>query len=92
AAEHSLFSMRSENREAERGRIYHDVLKRSTPEEEAKEEPIKAPKEKEREKEKEEPIVTAKPNKQEEAPKPPVVEEEDESWGAIPAFLRRHKK
>ena len=42
--------------------------------------------------EKEEPIVTATPRKIDvAAPTPPPVEEE-ESWGAIPAFLRRHKK
>jgi cell division protein FtsZ len=42
----------------------------------------------------EEPIVTAQPQKRidNEMIKPPVVEEEDETWGAIPSFLRRHKK
>lgn len=84
--ERSLFSMQSENREAERGRIYHEVLKRTAPEE-AKEEEAPAAKPKE----KDEPIVTAQPTKREEAPKPPV-EEDEETWGAIPAFLRRHKK
>lgn len=89
-AEHSLFSMRPETREAERGRIYHEVLKREPAPEEVKA-PEEAPKPAS---EKEEPMVTAKPAKREEsAPKPPVLEEaEDESWGAIPAFLRRHKK
>lgn len=93
APERSLFSMHPEHRETERGRIYHEVLKRSAPEEDAlpAEEPVV--KAKEKEKEKEEPIVTAKPAKQAETPKPPVIEnEEDEAWGAIPAFLRRHKK
>ncbi len=88
-AEHSLFSMRPEAREAERGRIYHEVLKREPAPEEVKAQE-EAPKPA---LEKEEPIVTAKPAKREEtAPKPPALEEEDESWGAIPAFLRRHKK
>ena len=39
--------------------------------------------------EKEEPIVTAAPHKRETIPPAP---EDDETWGAIPAFLRRHKK
>ncbi|MHB8913959.1 MAG: cell division protein FtsZ [Minisyncoccota bacterium] len=91
--ERSLFAMAPERREEERGRIYHEVLKRETKEEEK-------PKEKHEEKkeeptvarvaiEKEEPIVTAMPHKREEiAPVP----EDDEAWGAIPSFLRRHKK
>ena len=84
APERSLFSMQPENREVERGRIYHDVLKRATPEEIADEE-------KETPKIPEEPIVTAQPTKREEALKLPP-EEDAEAWGAIPAFLRRHKK
>jgi cell division protein FtsZ len=87
--ERSLFSLPIEKREEERGHIYHEVLKRdeksATKNKEAseeKEEPIISV-------EKDEPIVTAKPHKREEAP---VVPEDDESWGAIPAFLRRHKK
>jgi cell division protein FtsZ len=43
----------------------------------------------------EEPVVTAQPQKRidNEMIKPPVVDdEEDETWGAIPSFLRRHKK
>lgn len=38
----------------------------------------------------EEPIVTAKPR--DEKPLPSVGDDEDEAWGAIPSFLRRHKK
>lgn len=38
----------------------------------------------------EEPIVTAKPR--DEKPLPQATEEDDEAWGAIPSFLRRHKK
>jgi len=86
--ERSLFSIPSEKREEERGRIYHEVLKRDEPAEE------KVVKKSEPEKvtpmmEKEEPIVTATPHKREELPVPP---EDDETWGAIPTFLRRHKK
>ncbi|HVW71852.1 MAG TPA: cell division protein FtsZ [Candidatus Paceibacterota bacterium] len=87
AAERSLFSMAPKEQAETRGKIYNDVIRRSEPAaEEPKEE---APARKERQ----EPIVTAQPQKREEAPvKPPVVDEEDETWGAIPSFLRRHKK
>ena len=39
----------------------------------------------------EEPVVTATPRKNP-AVAAPVVDEDDEAWGAIPSFLRRHKK
>jgi cell division protein FtsZ len=39
----------------------------------------------------EEPIVTATPRREASAPTPPS-DEDDEAWGAIPSFLRRHKK
>ncbi len=81
--ERSLFAMPMEKREEERGRIYHEILKR---EEKPETNPEKgAPVESA----KEEPIVTASPHKREDAPSAP---EDDETWGAIPAFLRRHKK
>ena len=89
--ERSLFAMPAERRDEERGRIYHEILKREEKPEEEKgkgkrvaEEIAPAPVV-----EKEEPIVTATPHKREEAPPAP---EDDEAWGAIPAFLRRHKK
>jgi cell division protein FtsZ len=43
--------------------------------------------------ERDEPIVTAQPQRRidNDLIKPPA-EEEDEAWGAIPSFLRRHKK
>jgi cell division protein FtsZ len=89
--ERSLFAMPVERRDEERGRIYHEILKREEKPEEEKgkgkrvaEEIAPAPVV-----EKEEPIVTATPHKREEAPPAP---EDDEAWGAIPAFLRRHKK
>jgi cell division protein FtsZ len=81
--ERSLFSMPVEKRDEERGRIYHDVLKRDEKSD------IKTEKTESIVKEKEEPIVTATPHKRENvAPAP----EDDEAWGAIPSFLRRHKK
>lgn len=82
--ERSLFSIPTERRDEERGRIYHEILKREEPEmkmEFAKSEPVKEVKE--------EPIVTATPQKREAVTPAP---EDDEAWGAIPAFLRRHKK
>lgn len=79
--ERSLFSMPAEKREEDRGRIYHEIMKRED-KTEIKDEQIKPTS-------KEEPIVTATPHKREETP---VVPEDDETWGAIPAFLRRHKK
>ncbi len=82
ARERSLFSMPVKEQEETRGKIFNDMGKPSTAP--VAEEP--APERKE----KVEPIVTAKSQKQEEPIKPIV--EEDESWGAIPAFLRRNKK
>jgi cell division protein FtsZ len=80
--ERSLFSLPLERREETRERIYHEVLKT-----EEKEEEKPAPKAKKEEKE---PIVTATPHKRDDVqlPVPPG----DDEWGAIPAFLRRHKK
>jgi len=92
AAERSLFSMAPKEQADTRGKIYNEVIRRPDPApvEETKEE-APAPK-----KERQEPIVTAQPQRREEAPlKPPAgapEAEEDEAWGAIPSFLRRHKK
>lgn len=86
--ERSLFAMPTERREEERGRIYHEILKR----EDKKEEDVKEKKEPVvtvEKVEKEEPIVTALPHKRDEVTPAP---EDDEAWGAIPTFLRRHKK
>lgn len=89
--ERSLFSAPAEKREEERGRIYHEILKRD--EKPVEEKPVEKSDMKKGEVpvsvEKEEPIVTAMPHKRE---NPPVAPEDDEAWGAIPAFLRRHKK
>ncbi len=89
-SERSLFSLPTDRREEERGRIYHEILKREE-KSEAKAEKAASPESAAvpAGKEKEEPIVTATPHKREEAP---VVPEDDDTWGAIPAFLRRHKK
>jgi cell division protein FtsZ len=84
--ERSLFSIPAEKREEERGRIYHEILKRD--EKEGEPEKVDDPKSSKKQ-EKEEPIVTAMPHKREDVS---VAPDDDESWGAIPAFLRRHKK
>ncbi|MBI3572330.1 cell division protein FtsZ [Candidatus Kaiserbacteria bacterium] len=82
--ERSLFSLPLERKEEERGKMYHEP-KREEPKVKEPEPPAKE--------EREEPIVTAAPRKSESvAPAPPIVEEEDGTWGAIPSFLRRHKK
>ncbi len=81
APERSLFSMPAKQQEEVRGKIYNEMPK-PAPKEEVVEEPKR---------EKPEPVVTAAPRKKEEEVKPPVVEDE-ESWGAIPSFLRRNKK
>ncbi len=91
APERSLFAMPSERREEERGRIYHEVLRREEKVgDKNNEKKLEIKEEASATKiEKEEPIVTAVPHRREEAP---IVPEDDDSWGAIPAFLRRHKK
>ncbi|OGG76465.1 cell division protein FtsZ [Candidatus Kaiserbacteria bacterium RIFCSPLOWO2_01_FULL_55_19] len=92
AFERSLFSLPTEKREEERGRIYHEILKRDEKSGEEKGVEKRGTKDARKDEvraEKEEPVVTALPHKRESAP---AVPEDDESWGAIPAFLRRHKK
>lgn len=95
--ERSLFSMPKPDQEETRGRIFNDMLGRKkeeeapaaplTPAPEPEEEPVRElPK-------REEPIVTAAPRTEAQRPvTPPSVDEDDDAWGAIPSFLRRHKK
>jgi cell division protein FtsZ len=95
--EKSLFTMPAKEQEESRGKIFNDVLGRREepqaptplPETVIEEGPILPPR-----REREEPIVTAMPKARDNAQPitPPIVEEEDEAWGAIPSFLRRHKK
>ncbi len=95
APERSLFSMPLPEKAEVRGKIFHEPVRAPEPEPEPLPEPAPAPApvplmEMLR---REEPIVTAQPQRREE-PKtitPPIVEEED-AWGAIPNFLKRHKK
>jgi len=95
--ERSLFSLPLEQREKEHGRIYNEALSsrgNAFPEGRQKEERSASLKKEDLiidvvTEEKEEPIVTAQPHTRDGAPPAP---EDDEAWGAIPAFLRRHKK
>jgi cell division protein FtsZ len=91
--ERSLFSIPSapvvEKREETGGRIYHDVLRREE-KVEIKDKEKKADEPVVMKTEESEPVVTALPLKRETTA--PPVPEDDETWGAIPAFLRRHKK
>jgi len=87
--ERSLFSLPAEKHEEERGRIYHEILKRDERQEEKNKDKRNEKEEMLAPIEKDEPIVTAMPRKREEVS---VVPESDDTWGAIPAFLRRHKK
>jgi len=92
ALERSLFSLPAERHEEERGRIYHEILKRDEKKEEKSENTQKKVDLDLSESVvdgKDEPIVTALPHKHEDIP---VVPEDDNAWGAIPSFLRRHKK
>ena len=97
APERSLFALPAEDRQEERGRIYHEIFRRENQPEPEEPRPARTKEEKKKEEEpaapafapKEEPIVTAQPRPVDGiAPAP----EDDEAWGAIPAFLRRHKK
>lgn len=90
----SLFSMPTKDQQDLRGKIYNDSMRREesapTPAPEVPEEERPTMRE-----ERPEPIVTAQPNRRiDNGPiTPPAVEnEEDDTWGAIPSFLRRHKK
>jgi cell division protein FtsZ len=96
-AERSLFAMEPKEQHETRSKIFGDVIaKREEPlpevvRENIREEaevPAPAPRQKH------EPIVTAQPQRRidNEMITPPVVEDEDDTWGAIPSFLRRHKK
>lgn len=87
--ERPLFSVPTERREEERGRIYHEILKREAPEIKIIEKNEFVQNDTSKNAVREEPIVTAIPHRREEAAPAP---EDDEAWGAIPAFLRRHKK
>ena len=94
--ERSLFAMEPKEQHETRNRIFGETPKREEPLPEPvrenireESEPVIQPAPRQRE----EPIVTAQPRRiDNDIIVPPTVDEEDESWGAIPSFLRRHKK
>lgn len=89
--ERSLFAAPAKEQEENRGKIFNAVMgsREEAPVPMPEEEPILPPR-----REREEPIVTAMPKVRDtaQAITPPIVEEDDDTWGAIPSFLRRHKK
>lgn len=89
--ERSLFAMEPVEKEEVRGKIFNEVLKRDEPlPEPVRENIIEEAELPKAEKRREEPVVTAEPRNIGKTVTPP--EDEDETWGAIPSFLRRHKK
>ncbi len=100
AQESSLFSLPPERQEEERGKIYNGILRRD----ETKNETESAKKKEKAEKtDRVEPVVTATPIKREDSKTPATIPaptthsnkpqpDDDATWGAIPQFLRRHKK
>ena len=93
--ERSLFAMEPAQQEETRGKIFNEVRPAAA---QPAPEPVVAAAPAPEPARREEPIVTATPQKREETAVPPsgraqaAPEEEDEAWGAIPSFLRRHKK
>ncbi|MEK9184394.1 MAG: cell division protein FtsZ [Patescibacteria group bacterium] len=93
--ERSLFAMPAEEQQEARGSIFNDIMKRPQPAAEEVVVPVITIEDESVREERREPVVTAQPQRREEAKPltpPKAEEEEDEAWGAIPSFLRRHKK
>jgi cell division protein FtsZ len=98
--ERSLFAMEPKEQTEVRGKIFNESMHRS---EEPKHIPSPTSTATQEEEpaplipamlKRDEPIVTATPQRRidNEMIKPPAVDDEDDAWGAIPSFLRRHKK
>jgi cell division protein FtsZ len=92
--ERSLFAMPAAQQEDTRAKVLNEMKREESVAPAADLEPITEeflpPS---RAKERDEPIVTATPRADSQRPvTPPSVDEEDDAWGAIPSFLRRHKK
>lgn len=102
AIERSLFAMPAPEAEESKGKIYNTMMRREEPLPEPVRENVREEAELPKPARREEPLVTAQPQKREEPPAAPKVVvppsaqnapvDEDEAWGAIPSFLRRHKK
>ncbi len=106
AQESSLFSLPSDRQQEERGKIYNEVLKRDTkeiekttekPQPEAKKKPkdepiVTATPTKREEVVKRHNMTPATRAGQTQPTSTPNKEDDEDAWGAIPQFLRRHKK
>ncbi|MES2668654.1 MAG: cell division protein FtsZ [Patescibacteria group bacterium] len=103
AISRSLFAMPSDEQDAARGKIYNDMGRRDETATAPLPEPLQEAAELPKPSRREEPLVTAQPKQRDAEPAvqktvtPPsaqnaAAEDEDEAWGAIPSFLRRHKK
>jgi cell division protein FtsZ len=97
--ERSLFAMEPKDQQETKSRIFGNAMQQhSQTHDEPLPEPVRENIREEAEtpvsRMKPEPIVTAQPQRRidNEIIAPPAVEDEDETWGAIPSFLRRHKK
>jgi cell division protein FtsZ len=97
--ERSLFAMQPTEQTESRGKIYNDMGRREEAAPAPAPEPVRE-EESRTEKRREEPLVTAKPRDEQQPVQKTVTppsaqneaDDEDEAWGAIPSFLRRHKK
>ena len=92
--ERSLFSLEPEKQEEARGKIYNEIKKAEPLPEPVRENiAVEAEAPAAKPEKRQEPIVTAAPRSTEAAKTvTPPAEDDDEAWGAIPSFLRRHKK
>ncbi len=89
----SLFSMPAEVQTETRGKIFNESIGPRREESTPAPSPVAEPEPIVEERKREEPIVTATPRSDiSRSVTPPIVDEDDEAWGAIPSFLRRHKK
>ena len=93
--ERSLFAMEPKEQQETKSKIFSEAVIRRK--EEPLPEPVRENIAEEAEipapRQKPEPVVTAQPRRiDNEMITPPAVDEDDDTWGAIPSFLRRHKK
>jgi cell division protein FtsZ len=93
--ERSLFAMPAAEQQQAKAQVMPTPVRREDPLPEPIRENIREEAEVPLVTRREEPIVTAQPQKRidNDMIKPPTVDgDEDDTWGAIPSFLRRHKK
>jgi cell division protein FtsZ len=92
-SERSLFAMEPKEQQDTRSKIFETAVRREEPPAPQPAPMEEAPQPMPMRSEREEPVVTAQPQRRidNEPIRPPGVDEDD-TWGAIPSFLRRHKK